>query len=188
MVETISPVVHGGRNRSYWMAMGLHALGATASAALLGAVLGALGSLLGAPYGETSLYLLAALAIVYLLREALGIPIPIPSLRKQVPAWWRTFYSRNTTALLYGLGLGVGYFTYLAYGTFIVVSIALVLSGDVLGGALVAGCFGLARSVAIAVAGPVERVEELSTSSIAASANALALAACCALPLAVVLS
>src|SRR5918992_1412735 len=188
MVETISPVVHGGRNRTYWMAMSLHTLGATLSAALIGAGLGALGSLVGAPYGETGLYVLAAVALVYVLREAVGLPIPIPSLRKQVPSWWRTFYSRNTTALLYGLGLGVGYFTYLSYGTFVVVSIAVVMSGDALTGALVAGCFGLARSVAVALAGPIERIEELSTSSIPPLVNALAVGVCCALALVVVLS
>ena len=188
MVETISPVVHGGRNRTFWMAMSLHTLGATLSAALLGAGLGTLGSLVGAPYGELGLYVLAAVALVYLLREVVGLPIPVPSLRKQVPAWWRTFYSRNTTALLYGLGLGVGYFTYLSYGTFVVVSIAVVMSGDALIGALVTGCFGLARSTAVALAGPVERVEELATSSIPPSANAVALGGCCALALVVVLS
>jgi len=180
--------VHGGRNRTYWMAMSLHTLGAILSAALLGAGLGALGSLMGAPFGETGLYVLAGLALLYFLREVVGLPIPIPSLREQVPAWWRTFYSRNTTALLYGLGLGVGYFTYLSYGTFVVVSIAAVMSGDPLTGALVVGCFGLARSAAVALAGPVERVEELSTSSIPSSANALALGVCCALALVVVLS
>ena len=188
MVETISPVVHGGRNRTYWMAMSLHTLGATLSAALLGAGLGALGGLVGAPYGETGLYVVAAVALVYLLREAVGLPIPIPSLRKQVPAWWRTFYSRNTTALLYGLGLGVGYFTYLSYGTFVVVSVAVVMGGDALAGALVVGCFGLARSVAVALAGPIELAEELSMSSIPRSANALALGVCCALALFVLLS
>jgi hypothetical protein len=185
MVETISPVVHGGRTRSYWTAMSLHALGATLSAALLGAVLGGLGNLAGAPFGGIGLYVVAAVALVYLLREAAGLPIPIPSLRTQVPDWWRTFYSRNTTALLYGLGLGVGYFTYLSYGTFIVVTVAVVMSGDALAGALVVGSFGLARSVAVALAGPVERVEELSTSSLPPSANALAMGACCALALVV---
>jgi hypothetical protein len=185
MVDTISPVVHGGRNRTYWMAIGLHTLGATLSAALTGALLGALGSLAGAPFGDGGLYLLAAIALLYVLREALGLPIPVPSLRRQVPAWWRTFYSRNTTAFLYGLGLGVGYFTYLSYGTFIAVSAAVVLSGNLLVGVVVAGCFGLARSIAVALATSLEAVEDLSTSALPPSANVLALGALGMLALAV---
>jgi len=60
MVETITPVVHGGRAR--WMgALLLHALGATAAAAVFGAALGGIGRMLGAPWGRAGL-LAAAVA------------------------------------------------------------------------------------------------------------------------------
>lgn len=90
MVETISPVVHGGRTKSYWSALALHVLGATLAAALLGDALGTLGIVLGAPWGGAGLYALAIVALLYVWRELLRLPVP--SLRKQVPAWWRTFY------------------------------------------------------------------------------------------------
>ena len=49
MVETISPVVHGGRAR--WLGtLALHTIGATGTAALFGATLGWIGQALGAPW------------------------------------------------------------------------------------------------------------------------------------------
>ena len=56
MVETITPVVYGGRGR--WVgALAVHVLGATLTAALFGAALGATGAALGAPYGRAGLLL-----------------------------------------------------------------------------------------------------------------------------------
>ena len=66
MVETISPVVHGGRGR--WLGtLALHALGATGTAAMFGAVLGWIGGSLGAPWGRTGLLALGAVGVVYAL-------------------------------------------------------------------------------------------------------------------------
>jgi uncharacterized membrane protein YesL len=116
-----------------------------------------------------------AVALLYLMRELFSLPIPVPALRKQVPEWWRTFYSTNVTAFLYGLGLGIGYATYLSYGTSIVVSLAAIASGDVVVGALICGAFGVARSVAVALGEPVERLDAISTSRLLPSVNSLVL-------------
>src|SRR3712207_5968206 len=146
MAETITPVVHGGRRRPYLVAAALHVAGATVSAALLGAVLGGLGALARAPWEVTPL-VVAAGAAPYFLREAVALPIPLPDRKRQVPEWWRTFYSPAVAAFLYGAGLGVGFLTYLSYGTFAVVMAGAVASGDPAAGAFVCAAFGLARGL-----------------------------------------
>ena len=151
MVETITPVVHGGRAR--WLGtLVLHTLGATITAAVFGALLGWVGGWLGAPWGRPGLIVLATAATAYGLAEFRRRPrLPIPQLRRQVPDWWRTFFGRPVAAMLYGAGLGVGFFTYLAHGTLVVVAFAAVASGRPEIGALVVAPFGLARGLSAAM-------------------------------------
>jgi hypothetical protein len=152
MVETIAPVVHGGRNKSYWLTVAAHTFGATLSGALFGALLGGAGRLLGAPWGTAGTVALALVAGVYLLREAFRLPVPLPDLDKQVPDWWRTFYSPPVAGLLYGLGLGIGFLTFLTFGTYVAVAVGAVVSGDALFGALLLGLFGCSRGLSVLIA------------------------------------
>src|SRR5919109_5174495 len=112
MVQTITPVVHGGR-RSRWIAVvALHGLGAASAATAFGSMLAAVGSVLGAPWGRAGGLIVGGLAFLYTAREVFALPVPIPDRRRQVPEWWRTAFSPGTAAFLYGVGLGVGFFTY----------------------------------------------------------------------------
>jgi hypothetical protein len=162
MVETISPVGYGGRTRRWLAAVALHVLGATATSAAFGAVLGAIGALLQAPWGAAGLIVTAALALAYAAREAFGLPLPVPAARRQVPDWWRSFFSWPVAALLYGAGLGIGFFTYLTNGGLVVVAAAALASGRPAAGALLVGAFGLARGLSPLVAWPV-RTREAGT-------------------------
>ena len=146
MVETITPVVHGGSRSRWGVSVAVHAIGAAASAAVAGALLAAAGGLLGAPWGVAGLGLVAASAALYVARE-LGAPVPVPQLRRQVPDWWRTFFPPHVAAFLYGIGLGPGFLTYLSHGTVVVVSVAAFASGRPLVGAAVLAPFGLARGL-----------------------------------------
>jgi hypothetical protein len=194
MVETITPVVHGGRNRHYWLSVFLHVLTATATAGVFGMLLGLVGFGIASLVTETGLswpsigpWLLVALAVLYAARELFGLPIPIPDRHKQVPEWWRTFYSPPVAASLYGVGLGVGFLTFLTFGTFVVVSAGAVLLGDALRGAAVVAPFGLARglSVVLAVgardevgaAALVDRIQEVGQGPAGRIVNGLALVA-----------
>ncbi|MEP6973274.1 MAG: MauE/DoxX family redox-associated membrane protein [Actinomycetota bacterium] len=151
MVETITPVVDGGRAR--WLeTLALHTLGATATAALFGATLGWIGELLGAPWQRAGMVALTTVAGVYAMSELTHRRIPVPQLRRQVPDWWRSFFGRSFAAVLYGAGLGVGFFTYLAHGTLVVVASVAVVSGRPTIGALLVAPFGLARGLSVAVA------------------------------------
>lgn len=170
MVETITPAVHGGRRGRWALFLAVHAAGATLAAAAFGALLGVVGGLLGAPWGAAGSLFVATIGGLYLLREALGVPVPVPQLRRQVPDWWRTFFPFGAAAFLYGLGLGVGFLTYLAHGTLVVVATVAVATGRPLLGAALVAPFGLARGMSAAVAARA-RTPEQGSALIAALAR-----------------
>lgn len=151
MVQTITPVVHGGRRSRWGAAVVLHAVGAGVSAAAFGAVLGTGGSFLGAPWDRAGDLLIAGVALLYAAREAFGLPVPIPDRRRQVPEWWRSTFSPNAAAILYGLGLGIGFLTYVRYGTLVAVSTVALAFGNPLAGALILAPFGVARGLSVGV-------------------------------------
>jgi hypothetical protein len=160
MAETITPVVHGGRTASYKVTIALHVLGTSLSAALLGGVLGLAGGLLGAPWHPVGPAAVAVVALLYALREGAGLPVPLPGRRRQVPEWWRTFFSTPVAALLYGLGLGAGFLSHLVFGTFVAVAAAALVSGNPAIGTLVSLPFGLARGLSVLVSARARDGEE----------------------------
>jgi Methylamine utilisation protein MauE len=184
MVETITPVVHGGSRERWGISLALHAIGAAAAAAIVGSLLAGAGALLGAPWGVPGAVLIVAAAALYVARE-MGAPVPVPQLRRQVPDWWRTFFPPHVAAFLYGLGLGPGFLTYLGHGTVVVVAVAAFASGRPLLGAAVLAPFGLARGLgpvlAFGVRSPgdaaalVERLDRSASKARWRVANALAL-------------
>lgn len=173
MVSTISPVVHGGRTSRYWWVWSLHAVGATFAAAMTGLLLGLVGSVLGAPWGAVGVFVVIGVGALYALRDLLGLAVPLPDLGKQVPEWWRTFFSPAVTSTLYGVGLGSAFYTSLRYGTYVVVSALVLAAGDPILGALVCAPFGIGRALVIAAATP-ESCESASAMRLFARANGLA--------------
>ena len=138
---------------------------------------------------------IVGVAMLYAARELFGLPVPLFDRKKQVPDWWRTFYSPPVAAGLYGAGLGIGFLTFLRYGTYVVVCIVTVVSGDVLVGAALGATFGIARGLtALAAARTtdeggaglvVARLEGIAASRGPRIANGLA---CALLGLAAVIS
>ncbi|MDH5225696.1 MAG: hypothetical protein OEW66_11105 [Actinomycetota bacterium] len=159
MVETITPVVYGGRTR-WVVAMVLHVVGATLTAAMFGAALGATGGVLEAPWGRAGALALAAIAGIYALGELPRVSATVPQLRRQVPDWWREFFSWPIAATLYGAGLGIGFFTYVSHGTLVAVAFAALASGEPVIGALVVAPFGLVRGLSAARAARVRTQED----------------------------
>jgi hypothetical protein len=174
MVETITPMVHGGNRRKWGTAVGAHTLGAALSAGAFGAALGWIGAVLGAPWGVSGLALLTAAAAIYAARELYGLPIPVPEWRHQVPEHWRWRYPPLVASFLYGVGLGVGFLTHVRHGTLVVVALAAASTGDPLAGAAVMAPFGLVRGVSLVVTlaarssehlrGTTERLDRVATS------------------------
>lgn len=172
MVETIAPVVYGGKRR-YLGAVLLHAAAAAFTGASFGALLGLIGFLTGAPWGDAGLVAVAVIGLAYAARELLGLPLPLFDRKKQVPDWWRTFYSPHVAATLYGAGLGIGFLTFLRHGTYVVVCSIAVVSGNPLVGVLLGATFGLTRGLTalmsvksadeVAAANVVTRLEGTAT-------------------------
>jgi methylamine utilization protein MauE len=155
MVETINPVVHGGARIGWIGNVALHVLGATLAAAAFGAALGTAGMILGAPWGAGGAWLVAGVGLAYAAAEASGAPLPVPQARRQVPEWWRTFFSRPVFSFLYGAGLGVGFATYVSRGTLVGVAAFALACGRPLVGLVAMAPFGLARSAVVLIAMPV---------------------------------
>lgn len=180
MVETITPVVYGGRGR-WAVAVGVHVAAAALTAAAFGAALGWAGSALGAPFGRAGTAFVALAALVYAAGTWPGVSVPVPALRRQVPDWWRTFYPPMVTSFLYGAGLGIGFLTFLSTGALAVVSLAAVLSGSAAAGAVLVGMFGATRGLSALTARRVrtsrdgrDLVERLAARSQAARLGAAA--------------
>ncbi|MQB00913.1 MAG: hypothetical protein GEU78_11585 [Actinobacteria bacterium] len=187
MVETITPVVHGGRNRRYWISVVLHVVATTLTAAAFGGLLGGIGFLARAPWGPVGRALVVGIALLYAARELFGVRVPVPDRHRQVPEWWRTFYPPPVAATLYGIGLGVGFLTFLSFGTFVAVSVGAFLTADPARGALIVGPFGLARGLSVILAAGardqeaaselVDRVQALAEGRAARLVNGCALLA-----------
>ena len=158
MVETITPVVYGGRAR-WTAALTLHTVGATVTAGMFGLLLGWLGDSLQAPWGRAGALALAAVALAYALAELPRITVTVPQLRRQVPDWWREEFGWPIAATLYGAGLGIGFLTYLGHGTLVVVAAGAVMIGRPALGALIVGTFGIARGISAATSAHVSDAE-----------------------------
>jgi hypothetical protein len=163
MVETITPVVHGGSRRKWGTAVAAHTLGAGLSAAAFGGALGWAGGALGAPWGAAGLVIVTTAAALYAARELLGLPVLVPERRRQVPEHWRWRYPAHVASFLYGLGLGVGFLTHVRHGTLVVVAVAAAATGNPLIGAVLMAPFGLARGLSLVATAGARSPERLRT-------------------------
>lgn len=177
MVETITPMVHGGSRGRWAVSVTLHVVAATLVAGVFGSALGAAGEALGAPWGSGWAVVVLAVCIAALLREAGVLAYAVPQLRRQVPSWWRTYFGPYAAAALYGGALGVGFLTFVRHATLLVVVVAAVATGDPLLGAVLVAPFGLARAGAVGLAGLREQAQTVDRlSAFAARSSALAVA------------
>jgi hypothetical protein len=136
MVETISPAVCGTRRRTA-LALTLFAAGSIGVAAVVGLLLGLLGSAALVPVA-------IALALAGVLRESGLVRLPVPQSRRQVPERWHHEQPLPVWSLGYGAGLGVGVLTYQPVATFLVVAVAAAASGPT-AAVLALSAFGIGR-------------------------------------------
>jgi hypothetical protein len=148
MLASITPLGERGRHSHFAVTVTAFALGATVAGALLGAVLGTLGSLLPGGFSDAARALLAA--AVVLVAVALDLqraPRPAPGPRRQVDERWLDRYRGWVYGLGYGSQLGVGVATVITSAATYAALVCAVLSGTALGGAVIVGVYGAVRGL-----------------------------------------
>jgi hypothetical protein len=159
----------------------LFAIGAIVAAAGLGAILGAFGSALPTTW---TVGVAASLAVLGALREAGALRIPLPDMRRQVPAPWRHEKPLAFWSTGYGLILGSGFGTFQPVATFWVVCAGAVALGRPVVAALCLAPFGLGRALMVAFPGhdPLRRLAGAHRLLRPANATVLAAAALLLVP------
>jgi hypothetical protein len=180
MIETITPAVCGSRKR-HRLAVALFTGSAVLAAALVGLVLGSVGSLVG---GTTALVVAAAVvAALAALRELGILRVPLPQARRQVPERWHAELPLPLWAVGYGAGLGAGAFTFQPVATYWVACAAALALAEPLPAAALFALYGAGRALMVVLPHrgirPADAVERLvSRRRTLVRANGIVLAAC----------
>lgn len=157
MVGTIVPVGYGRSRRKWLLAAIIYTIGTGVSSFILGVVLAALGQFvlrIDVELTTPALFVLAIIALLYGIHEFGIVHMPYPQLKRQVPLRWRYELPHYITPLAYGIGLGVGYGTFIAVGTLHVVALGAFLAGTPLLGGIIFASFGLGRALPLLILGP----------------------------------
>jgi cytochrome c biogenesis protein CcdA len=122
------------------------AVGAIASSAAFGALLGKAGAVVAeVPHASLVIAVIAVAAV--LGREVLALPIPIPQRRWQVPReWLRHFWLGS---FLFGAIMGLGFLTYTSSMIYYLYLTASLLLGSALYGSLIGAAYGATFSLAV---------------------------------------
>jgi hypothetical protein len=135
-------------------------IGATAAGALLGAAAGALGS--AASIGSLGWRArLVVLAVALIAAVALDLLRAVPGPRRQVNERWLDEFRGWVYGAGFGAQLGLGVTTVVSSAATYVAILAAFLTGDLVRGALVLGCFGLVRGLTPLAAARVRRPDQL---------------------------
>jgi hypothetical protein len=131
-----------------WASAGMHVLGSTVSATVVGAAFAYLGHAL-----PMSIRIPAAIAIgvAYGAMEMGFVTLPLPETGRQVPAGWRYRFPEPVTAALYGTLLGPGLATRVASPSYVTLLAVVTFAARPSTGAALLGTYGFTRAVAAVV-------------------------------------
>lgn len=163
MLSSISPLGERSRGTSFTRTAIAYVIGSVASAVLVGALLGALGSLVP-DEARSSLPVLGGLALLLLVGLVLDIRSGghgVPSWRRQVDREWIGRYRGWVTGLGFGLQLGLGFVTIITSTTTYAVFAAELLTGRWWAGALIGLAYGLVRALPLVLVRRVDTPERL---------------------------
>jgi hypothetical protein len=154
MLGSITPLGERGRGSRWWLTVSAYITGSVIGGAVMGGLLGWLGS---AVELTASLRLLllgfgALLAIAVDLRIG---GLRLPTTHRQVEEAWRTRYRGWAWGLAFGFQLALGVVTVVTSATVYLTWLAALLAGSVRGGLIIGVAFGLARALPVLSVGRV---------------------------------
>jgi len=146
MLASITPLGQRGRGASWTRTVTAYVVASAAGGAVMGAAVGALGSLLPGLDATAAMVVVAVLAVVAALSDLHGRP---PSLHRQVDEGWLTGYRDWVCGIGFGFQLGLGAVTIATSASLYLTWLLELLIASPATGALVCLVFGVARALPI---------------------------------------
>ena len=165
MLASIHPLGERARGSRYALTAGAHVAGSAAAGIALGAGLGELGHLVGAPGGgrarSSVAVLLAAAAGVVVVVDHRHAGRALPGPRRQVDEDWLHRYRGWVYGAGYGAQLGLGAATIVTTAGVYLTWLFALLSGRAAAGAAIGGAFGAARALVVLTMADVDDADRL---------------------------
>jgi hypothetical protein len=163
MLASITPLGERGRRSTWSVTVSAFALGATLSAALVGAALGALGSLVvGDALSSRARFVVLGFALAIAVGLEL-LPGRMPGPRRQVNERWLDEYRGWVYGLGFGAQLGLGVSTVVSSAATYVAILAALLTAGAGRGAVAFGCYGAVRGLTPLLAARIRHPDQLLT-------------------------
>lgn len=164
MLASIHPLGERGRTTRWSITAAAYLLGSVVGGALLGGVLGALGSPLGhvlpAGSGRWAAVVVVACAVAIALDAGIA-GLRVPTIRRQVDEDWLHRYRGWVYGLGFGFQLGAGLLTIVTSASVYLAFTLALVSGSIERGLLVGLTFGAVRGAAILTVAGVRDAESL---------------------------
>jgi hypothetical protein len=162
MLGSISPVGEAARNQRWWLTATTHVLASAGAGALLGALLGAAGSVtVGRFATPLRLALLGVVLAIAALTDVVTRGTGPPSWHRQVDERWLTTYRGWVYGAGFGAQLGVGIATIITSTATYATLAAALLAGSWRGGLAVGAAFGAARALPLLAMVGVDAADRL---------------------------
>jgi hypothetical protein len=146
MLASITPLGQRGRGASWTRTVTGYVVASAAGGAVMGAALGALGSLLPGIDSTAAVVAVAVLAVIAAVSDLRGRP---PSLHRQVDERWLTSYRDWVCGVGFGFQLGLGAVTIATSASLYLTWLLELLVAAPAAGAAVGLMFGIARALPI---------------------------------------
>lgn len=162
MLSSITPLGERGRGQRWWLTVTAHVIGSALGGAVLGALLGLVGTpLVDTLDGWVLALVVGVAAVVALVFDVAGSRLRLPRYGRQVDEDWMSRYRGWVYGGGYGVQLGAGLTTIVTAALVYLVFAMCLLSGSWWAGALLGGLFGLARGLTVLTARGVDDPDAL---------------------------